>query len=83
MTIESFSGVVNTAGDWSTVASEASMTLSSGTSYLFYIVGQAEIKIGSFVAPYFNEKFTLKAGSEDIYIKTGANNVTLSVLELE
>ena len=59
------------------------MTLSSGTSYLFYVGGECQFKIGNFIAPYFNEKFTIKAGSEDIYIKTGKNDVTLSVLELE
>ena len=83
MTIDSFSGVVNTSGDFETIATLSSITLASGTTYRFYVSGQCQIKIGDYVVPKFNEEFDLKAGSEDIKINTGNQSITLGVLELE
>lgn len=83
MSIDTFSGVVNTAGDFETIASLSSITLASGTTYRIYVSGQCQIKIGDYVVPKFNCEFDFKAGSEDIKINTGANDITLGVLELE
>ena len=83
MTIDSFSGVVNTAGNFATIDTLTSITLASGTTYRIYVSGPCQLKIGNYVAPKFSEEFDIKAGSEEIKINTGNGSITLSLLELD
>lgn len=83
MTAQSFRGNINTAGEYETLASKTNITFTSGNYYYFYFGGQCDIKILDFEAPYYREKLSIQAGADDIYIRTGANDCYVSVLEME
>ena len=81
MTTQSFTGQINTAGEWETVSSLTGITFTSGKKYNMYADSQCQLKIADYIVPVFHEKFDYTAGSDDLYIKTGANDVTLAILE--
>lgn len=83
MTAQSFTGVINTNGDWETVASLTNITFTEGTTYNIQINNLAYLKIGNAVFSFNGEKFDYKASSDDLYIKTNNNSCTLSILEAE
>ena len=82
MTIQSCTEVINTGGDWESVATLTSITFTSGNTYNMQIQKSAYLKIGDAVFSFNNEKFDYKAGSDTLYIKTN-DSCVLSILEVE
>lgn len=80
---QSFTGVINTNGEWETVSSLTNITFAEGTTYNMQINNLAYLKIGDAVFSFNCEKFDYKAGTDDLYIKTNNNSCTLSILEAE
>ena len=88
MTIESFTGVINTDGEWETVESLTNITFTIGNTYNCFVdKNDCHIKIGDYVRPIRIQgdvvDFNYKAGSEDLYIKTGKNDIVFGILEGE
>ena len=79
----SFTGKIDTAGEFETVASEASITLTSGKVYTMQIQDDAWLKVDDAVFYFNNEKFQYKQGSDDLYIKSGPLGCVLTILEEE
>ena len=65
---------------YETIASLASITLTSGKTYSIQIQNTASVKIADAEFVFTNEKFTFTQGSDDIYIKT-TNSAILTILE--
>ena len=80
---QSFTGVINTNGEWETVSSLTNITFAEGTSYNMQIKNQAELKVADAEFDFCNEKFNYKASSDDLYIKTTYAGCTLVILEEE
>ena len=80
MTAVSFTGVVNTEGQFKTVASEASLTLTSGKSYTIQIQNIGYLKVADAEFCLKNQIFTWTQASDDLYIKTDSD-VILTILE--
>ena len=79
----SYTGVVNTNNEFKKVSEVTDYTFTAGNTYTMQIQGSAYLKIGDAEFHINNEKFTYKATSDDLYIKTYAFNVTLTILENE
>ena len=80
MTAVSFTGRIK-SDTFVTVASEASITLTSDKTYTMQIQDDAWLKIADAIFYMNNEKFQFKQGSDDLYIKTGSLGCTLTILE--
>lgn len=83
MTAQSFTGTINTDGEFETVASLTSLTLTSGKKFNMQIQNVAYLKEGDAVFCFNNEKFDYTVGSNDLYIKTVAGSCVLTMLEVE
>lgn len=84
MTIQSFTGRINTNNEFVTVESVATgFTFTAGTSYTMQVQNGCYIKIANAVFWVADEKFGYLAGSEDLYIKTQSQSVILTILENE
>ena len=82
MTTQSFTGKINTNGEYQTLASLTSITFTSGKSYTINIDGSAYLKIADAEFPVNNERFPLTQGADDVYIKTGTLGInSIAVLE--
>ena len=84
MTIQSYTGTINTGTDFESVSTLTGVTFTSGTTYTMQIQGLAWLKIGDAVFLIKGETpFEYKAGSEDLYIKTTGHDAILTILENE
>lgn len=83
MTIESFTGIINTNGEFQEVETLTGVSFTIGNSYTMMIQNLAYIKVANAIFPITNEKFQYKAGEEDLYIRTDENNCVLTILENE
>lgn len=70
MTTNSFTGVVNTEGQYETLASVTGLTLESGKSYTVQVQGGAKLKIANAEFPLYDERLTIGQSDDTIYIKT-------------
>ena len=82
MTVQSFTGTIDTNGQFATVESLTSITFTADTNYSIQVQNIADIKIADAIFTFRNEKFQYKAGTEDMYIKT-YGQVVLTILENE
>ena len=80
MTVASYTGEINTNGEWATIASLTSFTFVEDTPYWIQVQNIAEIKIASAEFTVHNEKFKYTQLEDDIYIKTN-ERVVLTILE--
>ena len=76
----SYNGVINTEGEFVTVASVADFTFTEGKKYLLYVSKNVYFKISNAVIPQSEGKVNYTATSDDLYIKT-TGDCTLSILE--
>lgn len=83
MTIQSYTGSINTNNEYVSVASETGVTFTNGNSYTMQVQNSAYLKIGDAEFYVSNEKFQYKAGSETLYIKTSLSGCVLTILEGE
>lgn len=85
MTIQSFTGRINTNNEFVTVESVATgVTFTVGNTYTMNVSNSAEVKVANAIFPITNEKFQYKAGADDLYIKTqDGYTCTLTILENE
>lgn len=84
MTAQSFTGTINTDGEFESVATLTELTLTSGKKFNMQVQGVASLKVGDAVFVFKDEKFDYKASSEDLYIKTSKyRSCTLTILEVE
>lgn len=81
MTTQSFTGVINTQGQYETLASVSELTFTSGKSYTIHVDGSGYLKIANAEFPINNERFSFSQGEDTAYIKTGTLGATLAVLE--
>lgn len=64
-----------------TIASLASITLTSSKTYSMQIQNTAEIKIADAIFTFENEKFSFTQADDDIYIRTLGIPAVLTILE--
>ena len=84
MTVQSFTGTINTNGEFAEVSELTDVTFSSGTTYNMQIQNVAYLKVGDAVFCFNNEKFDYKASSDTLYIKTATGSACeLTILEVE
>ena len=81
MSINSFTGTIDTQGEFKTVAEVTGFNFIEDNTYTMQVQNGAEIKISDAIFYVFNEKFTYKATTNDLYIK--ATNCILTILENE
>ena len=80
----SYTGVINTNGEFETVESLTSLTFTAGKTYNMQIQNEAYLKVADAVFAFINEKFNYIASTDDLYIKTyGSMPCTLTILEVE
>lgn len=85
---QSYTGVINTNGEYETVESLTNVSFTSGTTYNMQIQNQGYLnpvymKVGNAEFKFGDEKFDFKAGSDDLYIKTTEGPIVLVILEAE
>lgn len=83
MTVQSYTGVINTNGEWVSVATATELTLTSGKTYNMQIQNTGYLKVGDAEFCFSCEKFDYKATSDTLYIKTMGSPCTLTILEVE
>ena len=87
MTVQSFTGLVDTNGEWVTVSSVSGVTFTSENTYTLQANNSCYLKVADAeftVLPA--QVIQFKAGNDDLYIKTditGYPKCTLTVLEHE
>jgi hypothetical protein len=64
-----------------TIASLASITLTSSKTYSMQIQNIAEVKIADAIFTFENEKFQITQADDDIYIRTLGIPAVLTILE--
>ncbi len=82
MTVQSFTGTI-TNTTYEDVETLSSITFVADTTYSFQVQNIANIKIADAEFTLQNEKFTYKAGTETMYIKTDSVGAVLTILENE
>ena len=83
MAEKSFTGQVNTNGEWATLASVTGLTFTNKKFYTGHIGGQAELKIGNAVFPVNNNNFYWTQEASQIYIKNNGVPTSLSIYGAE
>ena len=83
MTVQSFTGCIDTEGSFADIATLASVTFTATKSYKIFVGGQAEIKLANAIFPVSNERFDWVADSTEIKIKNGSVPCTLVVYGAE
>ena len=84
MTAASFTGNIQTNNEFVTVESVADdFTFTAGKTYTMQIQNTAELKISDAIFTISDEKFTYKAGTDDLYINTPLFDCVLTILENE
>lgn len=83
MTVQSFTGTINTNGEFESVATLTDLTLTTGKKFNMQIQNVAYLKEGDAVFCFNNEKFDYTVGSNDLYIKTPLTSCELTMLEVE
>ena len=81
MTAQSFTGIIDTKGEWQKVGELTGITFTEGNSYSMQIQNWARVKVADAEFSCSNEKFTYKAASDELYIKTTNGNCQLTILE--
>ena len=83
MTVQSYSGVIDTNGAFVSVESATGITFTSGHTYTMSVTNRAFIKVANAIFPVADEKFIYIAGESAISIKTEQGPVELTILEGE
>ena len=79
----SYTGTINTHNEFVKVSEVADFTFTEGNTYTMQIQNGAYIKIFDAVFYVSGEKFSYKAASGDLYIKTSNWGCVLTILENE
>lgn len=79
MSTNSYTGTVNTQGQFKKIADVTGFDFIEDNTYTMQVWDGAEIKISDAIFYVSKEKFTYKVGTDDIYIK--ANDCVLTILE--
>ena len=77
----SFTGTIDTKGQYKTINELTGLTLASGKTYTIQVQNIAELKIADAIFTLENEKLTLTQGEDDIYIRTPGLPAILTILE--
>lgn len=77
----SFTGTINTNGEFKSIDELTGLTLTSGKTYTIQVQNMAEFKVDNAIFTLYNDKFTWTQGLDTAYLKTGWVNVVLTVLE--
>ena len=82
MTANSFTGIIETNGEFKSLESEASFTFTSGNTYTIQFQNEGYLKIADaeFYIPTYIP-FTYKASEDTPYIKTVQTNTVIVILE--
>lgn len=83
MTVQSYTGIINTNGEFENVATLTGVTFTQGNTYTVQIQNLAWVKIADAIFEVGGKPFTYKAGSSDLEVKTPNANAIISVLENE
>lgn len=81
MTTNSFTGTINTNGEFVKVSEATNFDFTEGNTYTMQVARDAYLKISDAVFYINNEKFTYKATSDNLYIKTNSLCCVLTILE--
>ena len=84
MATNSYTGIIETNGNWEKVSTKAGFTFATGKSYTMQLQNQAYLKVSNaeFYIPTYTP-FTYKASADDLYIKTVQPNTIVVILENE
>lgn len=80
MTANSYTGTINTQGEFETVASLTGLTLTSGKTYTIQIQNIGYLKVADAVFCLKNEIATWTQSTDDLYLKTNGIAI-LTILE--
>lgn len=70
----SYTGKINTHGEFIDLGEETEITFTSGNTYSIQIVGMGYLKVQDAEFPIFtNDPFTYTASSDTVYFKTEEN----------
>ena len=84
MTVQSYTGEIDTNGEYESVETLTELTFVAGTVYSIQIQNLADWKVGDAeFTIYTDDVWGFKAGSEVPYIKTNHNSCILTILEGE
>lgn len=83
MTVQSFTGEINTDREFVSISSLTGINFVGGNTYSIQIQNAAYLKIADAIFCIGDEKFTYIAGTEDLYIKTTFRACILTILENE
>lgn len=78
----SYTGTVDTQGEWLSVATLTGVTFEAGKTYNIQIQNSAYLKVGKAVFYFSNEKFDYKATGSNLSIKTDYTPCVLTILEV-
>lgn len=81
MTANSFTGSINTDGQYKTLSSATGFTFTNDKTYAMQVQNIAYLKISDAEFLFNNEKFYYTANSDGIYIKTNGY-ATITILEI-
>lgn len=79
----SYTGTINTHNEFVKVSEVANFTFTEGNTYTIQIRKGAYIKLFDAIFYVYGEKFSYKAVSSDLYIKTSSLGCELTILENE
>ena len=82
MTVQSYTGIINTEGEFETLATSTEITFVQDSKYYIY-VKKGIIKIADAEIPFIDKEMIITQGSEDIYLKTDNLGTDVVVLEFE
>ena len=81
MTTQSYTGNIDTNNEWQKVSELTGISFTNGNTYSMQINNWARVKVANAEFSCSNEKFSYKATSDDLYIKTTNGSCQLTVLE--
>lgn len=81
MAEQSFTGTINTNGEFEELATLANVTFSNDITYTINIGGVAQIKVSDAIFPVNNERFyyTPSSGSSSLYIMNTLNPLSVTI----
>lgn len=81
MTVQSYTGIINTNGVFENVTTLTEVTFTQGNTYTIQIQNLAWVKIADAIFEVGGKPFTYKAGEDELQVKTPNANAIISILE--
>lgn len=77
----SFTGTINTNGEFKSIDELTGLTLASGKTYTIQVQNMAEFKVDNAIFTLYNKELTWTQGADTAYLKTSGVDAVLTILE--